>query len=422
MLVLIRKAKVIDSRSEFNGKTVDLLLEHGHIKAIAPQINSEAEQVIDLPNLMVSCGWVDAFADYCEPGYEHKETIDSGLNAAAAGGFAHVLLAPNTFPALSTKSAVQYVAHKAHGHAAMLHPLGAITQNIEGKDLAEMIDMHTYGAIAFSDGWKPVQNAALMLKALEYVKSFNGTIIQIPVHATLSAGGLMHEGAISTTLGMAGIPVLAESLMVYRDIELLRYTGSKLHISGISTAESVALVRNAKKDGLAISCSVSAYHLALTDEALRSYDSVYKVSPPLRSESDRLALIAGLQDGTIDCIATHHRPQEWDAKAKEFEYASEGMNLQENAFSVLWNTLSEHIEVAQLVKILSENPRHLFGLQSGSIAVNSHTPITLFSTADSSVLQAKQMQSLARNNPFIGKTLKGKVYGIISSGNIYLNS
>jgi dihydroorotase len=422
MLVLIRKAKIIDQQSEFNGKTVDLLIEHGIIKTIAPHIDTIADQVIDLPDLMVSSGWMDTFADYCEPGFEHKETIDSGLTAAASGGFTDVVLAPNTFPALSTKSAVQYVSHKSQGHAAALHPLGAITQNTEGKDLAEMIDMHTYGAIAFSDGWKPVQNAALMLKALEYVKSFKGTVIQIPVHATLSAGGLMHEGPISTSLGMAGIPVLAESLMVYRDIELLRYTGSKLHISGISTSESVALVRKAKQDGLALSCSVSPYHIALTDEALRSYDSVYKVSPPLRSETDRQALIAALKEGTIDCIASHHRPQEWDAKAREFEYAGEGMNLQECSFNVLWNALQDAISIEQLCHILSYNPRSIFGLEAATIATGKPAILSLFSSKGSNTLQKAQTKSLSANNPFLGKDLAGKVYGIIRTKNVFLNA
>jgi dihydroorotase len=299
--------------------------------------------------------------------------------------------------------------------------MGALTQNTDGKDLAEMMDMHTYGACAFTDGWKPVQNAGLMLKALEYVRSFNGTILQIPLDNALSAGGLMHEGSISTRLGMAGIPALAETLMVHRDIELLRYTNSRLHISGVSTAQSLELIKKAKAEGLMLTCSVTPYHLALTDEALHTYDSVYKVAPPLRSENDRQALIAGLTDGTIDCIASHHRPQEWDAKAKEFEYASEGMNVQENAFSIIWDAVGNMVSLDTMVQLLSVMPRKIFGLPEAVIAEKNKLDFTIFTPDDSSVLNTNNIKSMSRNNPFISKELKGKVLGIINHSNIYLN-
>ena len=421
MLVLIRKARIVDPQSEFNGKVLDILIEHGVIKTIAPSIDVKTEQVIDIPGLCVSPGWVDVFADYREPGYEHKETIETGLNAAVAGGFTDVLLGPNTHPAISNKSSVQYVLQKAKGHAVTIHPLGAITQNIEGKDLAEMLDMYTYGAIAFTDGWKPVQNAGLMLKALEYVKSFGGTLIQIPVDAALSSGGLMHEGPISTRLGMAGIPALAETLMVHRDIELLRYTNSRLHISGISCAQSLELVRKAKSEGLMLTCSVTPYHLALTDEALHTYDSVYKVSPPLRSEDDRQALIAGLADGTIDCIASHHRPQEWDAKAKEFEYASEGMNVQENVFNILMEAIGSQVRLDVIIKALTQSPRRIFGLQDAAISEKNKLNLTIFTTDETWTLEKGSIKSMSHNNPFIGKQLKGKVVGILNHTNIFLN-
>ena len=270
MQVHIHKARIIDPQSVFHDQVVDLLLEDGIIKNIAESISSKANTVIEAKGLCVSPGWVDVFADYREPGFEHKETIQSGLEAAAAGGFTDVMLVPNTQPAISTKSVVQFILQKANGNIVGLHTIGAATQNTDGKDLAEMLDMHTNGAVAFSDGWKPVQQASLMLKALEYVKAFHGTVIQVPVDASLAAGGLMNEGIVSTGLGMAGIPALAESIMVHRDIELLRYTGSKLHITGVSTSETIEMIRRAKTDGLAITCSVTPYHLALTDDMLLS--------------------------------------------------------------------------------------------------------------------------------------------------------
>ena len=417
----IRKARVIDPQSGFHNKVVDLLIEDGIIKNIAATITSKAGKVIEAKGLCVSPGWVDVFADYREPGFEHKETIESGLAAAASGGFTDVLLAPNTQPALSTKSIIQYVLQKAAGNAVNLHPIGAATQNTDGKELAEMMDMRANGAVSFSDGWKPVQNANLALKALEYVKAFNGTIIQIPVDSSLASGGLMNEGIVSTRLGMAGIPALAETIMVHRDIELLRYTGAKLHITGISTAESVAMIRKAKADGLAITCSVTPYHLALTDESLSGYDSIYKVSPPLRSEADRQALIAGLKDGTIDCIASHHRPHEWDAKAKEFEYAADGMAVQEIAFNILWDALKKNISIDRLVEAMTIIPRDIFGLKEAVIAKGNKAALTLFTTDGSNTLALENVKSASRNNPFIGKKLSGKVLGIINNDHIHLN-
>jgi len=421
MQVHIRKARVIDPQSAFHDKVVDLLIEDGIIKNIAASINSKAETVIEAKGLCVSPGWVDVFADYREPGFEHKETIHSGLEAAAAGGFTDVLLAPNTQPALSTKSIIQFVLQKANGNVVGLYPIGATTQNTDGKDLAEMLDMRANGAVAFSDGWKPVQQANLMLKALEYVKAFHGTVIQIPVDASLASGGLMNEGIVSTGLGMAGIPALAESIMVHRDIELLRYTGSKLHITGISTAESIEMIRKAKTEGLAITCSVTPYHLALTDESLTGYDSAYKVSPPLRSEADRMALITGLNDGTIDCIATHHRPHEWDAKAKEFEYASDGMAVQESAFNILWDTLKEYISIERLVEAMTIMPRVIFGLEGQEISKGHKAAMTIFTTSGSNTLSQKEVRSASQNNPFIGKKLSGKVLGIINNNQVHLN-
>jgi dihydroorotase len=421
MHVHIRKATVIDPQSKFHGEVVDILVEDGVITDIGSSLKSKGATVIEEADLCVSPGWVDVFADYREPGFEHKETIASGLAAAAAGGFTDVLLAPNTQPALSNKSSVQFVLQKAKGNIVNVHPIGAATQNTEGKDLAEMMDMHAHGAIAFGDGWKSVQNANLVLKALEYVRSFKGTLIEMPIDSSLASGGLMHEGIVSTGLGMAGIPSIAESLAVHRDIELVRYTDSKMHITGISTAESVAMIRKAKAEGLPVTCSVTPYHLALTDESLVSYDSIYKVSPPLRTEADREALIEGLHDGTIDCIASHHRPHEWDAKAKEFEYAADGMAVQEITFNILWDTLKDEISIERLVELLAIMPRDIFGMKGEEITKGNKACLTIFSTGADFTLTEKNIRSASRNNPFIGEKLAGKVLGIINNHQLHLN-
>lgn len=434
MQVKINKARVIDTRSAFHDQLVDLSIENGiitEIKAIKkPAARSFPSITVDGveswkgtagTEVMISNGWVDVFADYREPGLEHKETIESGLNAAAAGGFAHVLVAPNTQPAISSKSVIQFILQKASGHAVTLHPMGAATQNAEGKELAEMMDMSANGAVAFTDGWKPIQNANLMLKALEYVKALDGTIVQMPVDAALASGGLMHEGINSTALGMPGIPLLAETLAIYRDIELVRYTGSKLHITGVSSAESVSMIRKAKADGIAVTCSVTPYHLALTDDMLTSYDSAFKVSPPLRTEADRLALVAALADGTIDCIASHHRPHEWDAKTKEFEYAADGMAVQESTFNIIWDTLKEYISAERLVDALAVQPRNIFGIEHNPIAKGGNASLTLFSTTDSYTTTAANKKSAAMNNPFLDKQLAGRILGIFNNNKLHLN-
>ena len=420
MQLLIRQAKVIDPGSGFHNKTVDILIKNGKIVSIG-KVDADADKVIEAEDMYVSPGWVDILADYREPGYEQKETIATGLAAAAAGGFTGVMLAPNTSPSISTKSIVEFVTSKAAGNVVTLHPLGSASAEIDGKVLAEMLDMRTHGAVAFTDGWKPIQSANLMLKALEYIKAFDGVLIQIPVEGSLSAGGLMHEGIISTRLGMAGITEMAETLIIHRDIALLRYTGSKLHISGVSSAAGVEMIRKAKTEGLNITCSVTPYHLALNDEALTSYSSLYKVTPPLRSEEDREALIAALADGTIDCITSHHRPQEWDSKEKEFEYAGDGMNVQEMAYNIALTAIGKQVKYERLVDALSTKPRQIFNLPDAKIAEGAVANLTLFTNKGKRSYGNKDIKSLSKNNPFLGKELNGGVIGIINNNKLHLN-
>ncbi len=434
MQIEINKVKVTDSHSPFNGQVVDITITDGvitNIKAAkklkAPaSIVADGEEVWKSPvkegnELLVSCGWVDVFADYREPGFEQKETIETGLATAVAGGFTDVLLAPNTKPAISSKSIIQYIHGAAAGHTVNLHPIGSATQNADGKDLAEMLDMQANGAVAFSDGWKPIQNPNLMLKALEYAKAFDGTIVQFPVDETLSAGGLMNEGRLSTALGMPGVPLLAETLMIYRDIELLRYTGSRLHITGVSSAESVAMIKKAKAEGLPLTCSVTPYHLALTEDKLRTYDSQYKVSPPLRTEADRQALIQGLADGTIDCIASHHRPHEWDAKTKEFEYAADGIAIQEIAFNVLSAGVGNAVAIEKVIEALTNVPRSIFNLDSCTIKKGSKATLTLFTIEGETTVKGATRKSKGMNNPFLNMALPGKVIGICNNNQLQIN-
>lgn len=420
MTVLLQAVTVMDPSSSHHGNTVDILIKDGSIKDIGTNLHSDAEVFQDNDRgekLMLCPGFVDLFADYREPGYEQKETISTGLSTAAKGGFTDVFLLPNTLPVNDGRSGIAYALQKSRGQGVQLHPLGAVSQKTEGKSLAEMMDMRAHGAIAFTDGWKAIQHSGLMMKALEYVKAFAGIVIQMPMDDALAGGGLMHEGTNSTRLGMPGIPSLAESNMVQRDIELCKYTQSRLHLTGISSKESVALIRQAKADGVDVTCSVTPYHLLLNDDALTTYDSLFKVSPPLRSEEDRKALVAGLADGTIDCIASHHRPQDWDAKAKEFEYAGEGMAVQEIVLPLMIKAVGETVTLERIIDAISAAPRRIFGLPSVSIEKDSPARFTLFAPDTEFVFSIESSPSLSRNNPFDLMTLKGRVAAIFTNLN-----
>ena len=418
MRVLIKQAKIIQAASPLHNQVMDILMEDNTIVSIAKQIDEAgAEKIISEKELIFSPGWVDLMADYAEPGYEYKEGIKNGLVVAAKGGFTDVVIVPNTQPSISNKAAVQFALQQAQGAPAKLHVLGSISNNIEGKDLAEMLDMHEQGAVGFTDGWKPLQNAALMLKALEYVKAFKGILVQIPMDSTIASNGLMHEGVQSTQLGMAGIPTIAETILLQRDIDLLRYTQSRLHISGVSCAASIAIIKQAKAAGLAITCDTTPYHLLFTDSALTSYNSLYKVMPPLRSEEDRQALIAALKDGTIDCIASHHRPQDWDAKQKEFEYASYGMAVQEYSFASLYAEFEKELSIERWMDLFANNARCIFNLPYQIIQEGASGNFSVVSLQHPNKLQIENGQSKSNNMPFDTWSCNAKVITTFISKN-----
>jgi len=400
MKVLLSKVLIADESSPYNQSVQDILIENGVITNIAADIKEQADEVIAGDNLMATNGWVDIFAHFNEPGFEFKETIASGSEAAAAGGFTDVLLLPNTSPTVSTKAQVEFIKNK-NGHAAVnILPIGAVTKNIEGKDLAEMYDMHNSGAIAFSDGLTPVQTSGLLLKALQYIKAFNGTIIQMPVDKSIGTYGLMNEGIASTQLGLAGIPAIAEEIIIKRDIDLLRYTQSKLHITGVSTAKSIALIDEARKEGLQITCSVTPYHLFFCDEDLKDYDTNLKVNPPLRTKEDMLALRKAVIEGKVDCIASHHFPQDIDHKVCEFEAAKNGMIGLQTAFAVVNEVLPE-LSATQLANLFTNNARKIFGLPVAGININNKAVITIFTKNETTVLAKEHNKSLSANTPFL---------------------
>ncbi|MBV6442847.1 MAG: Dihydroorotase [Saprospiraceae bacterium] len=415
MLLLLKNVRIITEKSE--GRPQDIFIRDGMIEAIGDELRLEKNADIwEWPGACVSAGWFDAGVQACDPGYEHREDLHSAARAAAAGGFTAVASFPNTNPAIQSKSEVLYVKNKTADSPVTFYPIGAVSQGCEGKDLAELFDMHSAGAVAFSDGRKAVQDAGLLLRALQYAKAFNGLILNEPHHKTIAAGGQMHEGVVSTSLGMKGVPALAEEIMVQRDLSLLEYVQGRLHLHLLSTAKSVALVRAAKKSGLPVTASVAVANLCFTDEKLASFDSNWKVLPPLRSQSDVNALLEGLADGTIDFICSNHTPWDEEAKNLEFPYAEFGMTGLETAFALCRTYLSKQLSVRDLIEKTAVAPRRVFGLPQPEIKTGVRAELTVFHPDAEWVFQEKDIRSKSHNTPFAGQPFIGKVLGIINNG------
>lgn len=418
MKILIKQATIISPASPYNGQIKDILITDGIITAIEDQITAQADQRIENTGLCVSIGWMDMFADFGDPGFEQKENMESGAKAAAAGGFTDVMLIPNSHPVVDNKSQVEYINQKAKQVAVNIHPIGAVSKMAEGKELSEMYDMRQSGALAFSDGIHPIQNSGLILKALQYVKRFDGTIIQIPDDTSIGTNGLMNEGIISTQMGLPGKPTMAEELMVARDIKLARYADSKLHFTGVSSPKSLDYIKRAKDAGIAVTCSITPYQIYFCDEDLQSYDANLKLNPPVRNRTDMLTLRQALLDGTIDCIASHHLPQHWDNKTCEFEYAKPGMISLETMFAVFMYC---GLTAEDFVQMQTINIRHIFGLPIPEIKAGEPASLTLFTPTTEFIFDASMIHSKSKNSAFIGKTLMGKVIGIMNKSNLQLN-
>lgn len=422
MKFLIQQAKVTDPLSPLEGKKQDILIESGVIKDIQSSIQASADRVISGQDLYVSPGWVDLFAEFGDPGYEYKETLETGAAAAAAGGFTDVLVVPNTKPVIDNKTQVSYIKGKSASLPVNIHPIGAISRGAEGKELAEMYDMREAGALAFSDGLYPVQSSGVLLKALQYVKAFDGIVIQIPDDRSVGSNGLVHEGVVSTRLGLPGKPMMAEELLVARDIKLARYAESRLHFTGVTSPRSLEYIRRAKEAGLSITCSVTPYHLLFTDEDLmKGYDTNLKVYPHLRPEKERNILRDAVADGTIDCITSHHRPHEKDSKVLEFEYAKYGMTGLETCYSALRLAMPT-VPEARWVELLSTNPRKIFGLPAASIQKDAPAHVTIWDAAAHITVNDAFFRSRSRNSAYSGMDLPGKVLGVINGTAASLHS
>ena len=420
MSILLRQVKIADSASPFHNKVKDILIKDHKIVSITDHFDGKAEFVFEKPGSIVSPGWVDPFVHFCDPGMEHRETLISGAAAALKGGFTNVFALPNTQPITDNKSQVTYIKQQSNSLPIHVNPIGALSKKIEGKDLAEMIDMYNNGAVAFSDGLHPVQSTLLFLKALQYVKAFDGVVIQMPIDKSLGSLGLMNEGILSTQLGLPGIPAIAEELIISRDIELLRYTQSKLHITGVTTAKGIATIANAKKEGLQVTCSVTPYHLFFTEEDLKEYNTLLKVFPPLRTKKDQEALLKAVEDGTVDCISSHHLPQDWDGKTIEFENAKAGIASIETSFNAVIQKLPKLSE-EKIAALFSTNARNIFGLSASTIQENNIAELTLFNTTENTLMSKSESASKSANSPFWDIPLKGKVLGTIVKNSLHTN-
>lgn len=382
------------------------------IRSIMHRIDNSDAEVFEAEGKFLSPGWFDMFANFCDPGFENKEDIHSGAQAAAAGGFTGVALIPDTSPVIDSKAEVQYIINKAKGCIVDIFPIGAVTKRCEGKELAEIYDMHHAGAVAFTDAPKPVMSAGLMMRGLLYVKKINGVIISHPHDETIAPGGMMNEGVSSVFLGMSGIPSLSEDLVVVRDIELAAYTGSRVHFSCISTKKAVNRIREAKKIGIPVTAGVNPVHLILDDSSLNDYESSYKIFPPLRTKEDIEALKTGLIDGTIDVICSAHQPQNDELKEVEFEYAAAGMINLQTCFALANMAMSGRLLPELLVEKISAAPRRILGLPTLSVQENSEANFTIFDSKAEWKLKREDIQSKSANTPFMNKMMKGKPVAI----------
>jgi dihydroorotase len=413
MSILIKKATIIDAKSIHHLKKMDILIERGKITSINASISAKTTQVIEGNELVVSPGWMDVYAQFNDPGFEHKEDLISGAKAAKNGGFSAVVISSNNQPVTDTKAQVKYFSSRANELPIQVKTLATLSEGLKGKNFAELYDLNQAGALGFSDGHAPIIDPDLLRRSLLYAKTFNGKIMVYSNDQRIAHDGVMHEGKMSTSLGLKSEPSLSEEIMVARDIAVAEYCDSPLHFMTISTAGAVKQIKRAKKRGIQITCDVAIANLVWNDTALAEFDSNFKVTPPLRSEKDRKALIAGINDGTIDFIVTNHSPQNIEEKQCEFDLAEFGQSSIETAFSLYSTYLSKNISVEKWVEVISTNSRQYFNQELSSIHENEKANLTVFNLDESWIVKASDLNSKSKNTPVLNTTLKGRVVTVI---------
>jgi len=419
--IFISKARVIDSSSPHNGKQLDILIHKGIISKMGKNLKEPFGIVaISGKDLHVSPGFADLHVNIQDPGFEYKEDINSALNAAAAGGFTGILSCSTTNPCIDSKSGVEYQIRKAKGHVTDLWASGSISQKQEGKELAEMFDMHSAGAKAFYDFKSDMSDSQLLKLALLYVKPFNGVIMVFPSEHYLSYGGTMNEGDVSTKNGLRGIPSIAEEIGIQRALKLAEYTDQSIHLTSVSTLEGLNLIKKAKKAGIKVTCGISVANLLFNDGELENFDSNFKLIPPLREEKTRKKLIEGLKSGIIDVVISDHWPQNIELKECEFDVAGFGMNTLDSSFAMLRTATKDKIEIEDLVKILTSKSRDILKIPVPSINEKERANLTVFQPNEKWMFDVNQSLSQSRNSS-VNQELTGKIVAVINNQTVNVN-
>jgi dihydroorotase len=413
MKILLQAPEIIDPNSPFHQKEKNVLITNGRIQEIGDK-NYSADKVIKAEGMKLSVGWFDLGTSITDPGHEYKEDLESGTRAAMAGGFTGIATLPNTSPAVQTKNEISYLVSGNESRLVQVHPLASVTRNNKGEELTEMIDLHEAGAVAFTDGFKPVWHTDIVLKSLQYLQKFDGLLIDHPEDIWLNLFGQMHEGVNSTMLGLKGMPRIAEDLTVSKNLELLGYAGGRLHFSRLSSGRAIDQVRQAKKK-LNVTCDITAYQALLDDTMLSDFDTNFKVNPPLREKVDNDALIKGLKDGTIDIICSGHVPHDAESKNLEFDLADFGIiGLQTLGANLV--ALSKWVDWDLLMEKLTINPRRLLNLDIPKIDLDEKANLTLFDPQRKWKFDDKTNLSKARNSPWFGRDVIGKTAAVFNNG------
>ncbi|HXI00553.1 MAG TPA: dihydroorotase [Sphingobacteriaceae bacterium] len=414
---ILRSVTNLYPNSEFYKKDIDVLIKDGNIAALGENIKAKGTEEIDMTGQYLTPGFMDLNANFGEPGEETKEDIETGSRAAASGGFTGVALMPNTNPPIHSKSEISFVVNRSRGNVVNIYPLGCLSKNREGEDLAELYDMSLSGARAFTDGDRPVTDSGLMSRALLYAKGFNGLIFSNPEDSSIAGKGQMNEGVMSTLLGLKGIPALAEEMAISRDLYLAEYNDSPIHFSTISTRGSVDLIREAKKKGIKVTCDVAAHNLVFNEEQLSGFDSNFKVKPPLRTKDDIRALISGLKDGTVDAIVSQHTPHEIEFKNVEFETASYGIiGLQ----TVLPLALKTKLSPELLVEKLCVAPRKILSVPLFGLKENTPADFIVWNKDTEWEFNATANLSKSSNSPLLNQKLKGRVTFVCNNNQVFI--
>jgi dihydroorotase len=419
MKILIKSADILDPGNSFHKKRKNVFIEGGIIKSVSDK-DFKADEVIDAAGLKLSPGWFDMRCAVRDPGFEHKEDINSLSMAAAAGGFTAVACLPNTNPVIQSKDVISYIKTKSAGTIIDIFPIAALTLGNKGEELTEMIDLHHGGAVAFSDANKPVWHSDVLYKALQYIQTFGGLLIEHAEDKYLTIGGQMNEGKVSTTLGLKGIPKISEELIIERDLKMLEYSGGRIHFSHVSSPKSLDMIRAAKRKGLNVTCDVAVYQLVFDDSQLTGFDTNLKVNPPVRAKEDLKYFWKGIEDDTIDVIVTDHNPQDEESKNIEFDLADFGMIGLETAFAA-FNTFNRDINLEKFIEKVTIAPRRILKLDLPKIMEGEPANLTLFDPNKEWTFSRENIRSKSRNSPFIGKKLKGKVVAVFNKNKYLLN-